>query len=1224
MPRLVCAFFSFALTVTAAAAAQPVLDSGASVPRPSRASVPTPPGTGVGFPQYPAVSPDGSLITFTWAGDIWCVPYSGGCAARLSAHPADERRTSFSPDGGVLAFESNRDGARNLYVAPLYVPRNGETAGVALGTAVRVTTSDQSQTLGGFLADGSALLFTSNREPAVYRAPRAFRVELTRDELGTMTGGGAVSRAMEAFGNLVRPSLASKDGSLVFSRGLAGSERPKYRGSGNQDLARYDGSSHSYSVLTKNAANDTDGWELPDGSVVFVSSRDGQNNVWRIPKGGSDADAIQLTRFAPTAEERSIGHGVRDLAVSADGRHAVFVVWNRLYGLDLKSDTPPRAIEVFAAADSAVAESQRLNLDKEVSDQAISPDGKTLAVIARGEIFVRSTQEGYPTRRVTNTAGRERDLAWSPDGRVLYFASDEANQMAGAGGGVNAIYSATVVLAREDLDPKTVVKKPDEEAVKDAKAAEGKGEKKADHGKRWAESLTFKVEPLIVPGANATEDARHPIPSPDGKKLLFTRGRGDLVLMDLQTKSERTLLASWDEADAVWASDSRHIVYSVSDLDFNSDIWLMDTQGSAEPVENGRRWRNPVNLTQHPDLDHSPRLSADGKVLTFLSDRAGENWEFDVWAVNLDRAIDSMTGYERDEYFKKAAEAASKRKPLGAPVASGSKPAKKEPEGSDDKANEEQEGDGEKAAEKGPEEKDKDKERDAAKPAEAPLEFDAEDAYRRVRRITSMPGAESNLAMTPGGDRILFAGSADGERALMSVDFKGQDRKVLQSGGVSGVTVSLTGDKASFIRSGQVFTVNPKAGGKVEGLPVDAPVTIEIAAQQRQKFLEAANVIGSTFYHPTLKGLDWNALTARYLTLAEGTRTNDEFNRVMMQMFGELDGSHLGIWGGASPFSAPPVSTGYLGIFARPAPGGFRVEHVAADTPADAKGVRLRVGDLIEEVDGQRLAADGDSLPNHDLDAALAGSAGKETLIRVRRAEPGEGKPAEQLLLMVPMSFGLWDTAQYWDEVGHRQKKVEQLSGGRLGYLHIRAMGEGSVRDFERDLFAAANGKDGLIIDVRDNGGGSTADILLASLTAPNHAYTQPRGVDPKDVPKDAYPRDRRVIYAWTRPINVLINQNSFSNAEIFAHAIKTTGRGRLVGTATFGGVISTGATSLIDGTMVRTPGRGWYLPDGTDMENHGAQPDVDVPQMPEDEATGRDRQLEAAVEDLLRRIDGK
>ena len=224
------------------------------------------------------------------------------------------------------------------------------------------------------------------------------------------------------------------------------------------------------------------------------------------------------------------------------------------------------------------------------------------------------------------------------------------------------------------------------------------------------------------------------------------------------------------------------------------------------------------------------------------------------------------------------------------------------------------------------------------------------------------------------------------------------------------------------------------------------------------------------------------------------------------------------------------------------------------------------------------------------------------------------------MVLIKPTSYSAMSVLRYNDEVAKRRAQVDEMSGGKLGYLHIRSMGIASVRDYERDLFAAADGKDGLIIDVRDNGGGWTTDILLASLTAPNHAYTIPRGANPDLVRKDNYPRDRRLIYAYSRPINVLINQHSFSNAEIFAHSIKTAERGTIIGTQTFGGVISTGSFSLIDGTTVRRPFRGWYLPDGTDMESNGTMPDIDVPQTPTDEVAGNDPQLEAAINELLGR----
>jgi len=177
-----------------------------------------------------------------------------------------------------------------------------------------------------------------------------------------------------------------------------------------------------------------------------------------------------------------------------------------------------------------------------------------------------------------------------------------------------------------------------------------------------------------------------------------------------------------------------------------------------------------------------------------------------------------------------------------------------------------------------------------------------------------------------------------------------------------------------------------------------------------------------------------------------------------------------------------------------------------------------------------------------------------------------------------------------------------------------------SLFEFERDLFAAAHGREGLLVDVRNNGGGHTADYVLGSLMVRPHAYTVPRGADPSHT--DGYPQDRLFIQRYTRPVNMLCNEKSFSNAEIVSHAFKTLDRGNLVGQETYGGVISTGGTRLLDGTFVRLPFRGWYLPDGTDMENNGAVPDILVEQTPEDESEKYDRQLKVAVDDLLERLE--
>jgi tricorn protease len=306
-------------------------------------------------------------------------------------------------------------------------------------------------------------------------------------------------------------------------------------------------------------------------------------------------------------------------------------------------------------------------------------------------------------------------------------------------------------------------------------------------------------------------------------------------------------------------------------------------------------------------------------------------------------------------------------------------------------------------------------------------------------------------------------------------------------------------------------------------------------------------------------------------------------------------------------------AVGRLGARTAWAEGGFRVEEILRDSPATKGQTPLAVGDVIVAVNGTEARQGG------SVEELFRGTVGKETVVRVMRA-PAAGQARMELdLILVPGASSDIRQLSYDDTLRRARETVDRLSGGRLGYIHIAAMDQASLDVYERDLYAQAHGKDGLIIDVRNNGGGSTADRLLASIMVTPHAYTVPRGADPSK--KWHYPVDRLFIQRYSLPINMLCNEKSFSNAEITSHAFKTLKRGTLVGTQTYGGVISTGSDSLVDGTTVRTPFRGWYLPDGTDMEMNGAMPDIVVPQTPEDESSGKDTQLETAVADLMARL---
>ncbi len=223
---------------------------------------------------------------------------------------------------------------------------------------------------------------------------------------------------------------------------------------------------------------------------------------------------------------------------------------------------------------------------------------------------------------------------------------------------------------------------------------------------------------------------------------------------------------------------------------------------------------------------------------------------------------------------------------------------------------------------------------------------------------------------------------------------------------------------------------------------------------------------------------------------------------------------------------------------------GLKVRDVILDGPADKADSRIDAGEIVLSIDGQAVD------PDMDLTKVLNGSVARDIALKVKN-EKGE----ERDVVIRPITYGSVRSTLYEMWIRHNRELVDKASEGKFGYLHIRSMDMASFYRFEQELYEVGFGKDALVIDVRENGGGSTTDHLLTALTQPDHAITVPRGGGP------GYPHDRRVYATWNKPIIVLCNQNSFSNAEIFSHAIKTLKRGRLVGVPTSGSVISTGGS---------------------------------------------------------------
>ena len=293
----------------------------------------------------------------------------------------------------------------------------------------------------------------------------------------------------------------------------------------------------------------------------------------------------------------------------------------------------------------------------------------------------------------------------------------------------------------------------------------------------------------------------------------------------------------------------------------------------------------------------------------------------------------------------------------------------------------------------------------------------------------------------------------------------------------------------------------------------------------------------------------------------------------------------------------------------------MKVEYVTENMPADRNVSKLKVGDVITAVNGVSLSDNVNfySLFNNTgndkiyLNVTGVNGVKKELVIRPKSSDRKE---------------------KYEDWVMEKKRLTDSYSNGKLGYIHIQGMNWTSFEEFERELSAAGLGKEGVVIDVRFNGGGWTTDYLMAVLTVRQHAYTVPRGAA-KDLKseqknfKDHYPFSERLpLTSWTKPSIALCNESSYSNAEIFSHAYKNLGIGSLVGIPTFGAVISTGSKRLIDGSSVRMPFRGWYIKASQEnMEFHGAVPDFIVKNNPDSKAKGKDLQLRKAVNELLIQI---
>ncbi len=1059
-----------------------------------------------------SLSPDGRMLVFSWAGDVWSASTQGGNAMRLTYDAADDRQPCVAPDGREIAFTSNRSGSYQIFVMP--------TTG---GAPEPLTHHTEGYDLEEYHPSGDHLLARGSRDHDWHGSTRFFLIDRRRRVADRML--------FDDYGS--RPRFSPDGRTVVFTREGTGTYRKGYRGSQATQIWSHDvGTSTFHELLRDDAGYRAPVWNADGSGFYYVGRQAGSFNLYSFDLATSTRR--QLTRFDDDS--------VLWPAISRDGRTLVFRHLFDLYRLDPTQDAPPEKIDLSNPGEPRRDDWMRRTLTR-ADDAAWTDDGLEVAFIAGGDLWVMDTELKEP-RQITDSVALEAEPTFDQKGDAILFTSARDGQ--------------PDIWRAQRKDPR----------------------------RYWWQNEEFVLTRITA--NDAVEDDLKL--SPKGDRLAFVRGRGDLVTVDASGGNETVIIESWNRPDYDWSPDGKWIVLAREDDDFNRDIWIVPVDGS----------RAPFNVSVHPDNDGDPVWSPDGKVIAFTGRRNDDEVDvYYVWLPLLENEKDS-----RDRRLEKALEKMEKERKKKEKGKGGARKPDEEAmsdDASEKEGKEKEEGEEKKDAENGETKKDE--------PVQVVIDF--ERLADRIHRI-SVPDSFERALYWIDDSTLAFSSSPRDDRGTYTVKFPDEL-----------TPKKLTG---SSVSSARILRTAKQIGGFSSSLPSlmtakGAVTTYAFSVRQQQPtrdrfraaFEHAWRAIRDGFYDERLGNRDWNVIRDKYTEMAAASVDTAALSDVGNMMLGELNGSHLGfsIFGDGY---APPSdrtsneATAHFGCRFDPSftGPGWMVKDVIADTPAAQRDSRIEPGEVILRVDG--MAVD----PDLDPTLVLNGDPARDVELLVR----GDDGVARTVSLR-PTSFSSVRQRLYDVWIEENRRVIDERTDGKLGYLHIRGMNWPSFLKFEEELYKVGYGREGLIIDVRSNGGGSTTDHLLTALTQPEHAITVPRGGGP------GYPQDRRVYATWSKPIVVMCDQNSFSNAEIFSHAIKSLGRGRLVGVPTAGGVISTGSSRVLDMGMVRMPFRGWYLlNDGQDMEQNGCVPHFVVWRRPGERAPADDPQLAKAIDVLLEDVN--
>ena len=490
-----------------------------------------------------------------------------------------------------------------------------------------------------------------------------------------------------------------------------------------------------------------------------------------------------------------------------------------------------------------------------------------------------------------------------------------------------------------------------------------------------------------------------------------------------------------------------------------------------------------------------------------------------------------------------------------------------------------------------------------------------EGAYQTAKQLALQNASE--VSISPRGTLVAFVSNFGGSRDLWVVSQNGSGLRKITTNNANPHQLhwSRTGGTIYFLdRSNTIKSVNivdsdfSFLNSSSSQRPIDfvAKMDIDIKEEYFQMFDQCWQNIATSFYDPQYHGVPWKDIRNKYRPVVAHIVMKEDLFGFISLMVGELNASHLGIMGRTAAKVDPTAQLGIV-FDSEILPEGKRIKEIIPLSPASRLGFALKVGDVVTSIDRVSIT------PKTNISKLLNGKVREIISLELyspksKSAVEAQSKPEKRRVELIGAPLEVIAECRYRQWVSHNEQLVANGSHNKLGYIHIPSMDDKGLEIFVRSLYSDHFDKEGLVLDVRFNGGGFTHDRVMNYLGSEPHTYFRQRNGNEGFVLRAS---DRK----WTKPVILLINNQSYSDAEILPNAFRSRGLGKIVGVPTGGLVIGTVSTTLIDGSSFRVPRLGVWTAKGINMEKQGVAPDVQIEMTPEDLSNGKDPQILKSLE---------